>query len=655
MILHADYETFSESDLTEVGAYRYAEDATTEILMLSVASETEGPFLWVNPKWRTALASDPRADELIARASQDPDLLVYAHNAQFERAVTMYVDGPLSFMRATPERWRCTAALCRKAAIPSSLEKASEYLGLSAQKDANGKKLIKLFSMPPKGGGRYPPSQEPEKFRQFGEYCLQDVRAETELHRKLAPFELKGSTLDTFLLDITLNDRGIPVNLPALRNAKGIIDGITSETQAKFFQLTGLMPTQKQAVKEWLAKLGCVLEDMQGPTIAAALKEELNLSRAVLELYSELNYSAVKKVDAMLECANADGRVRGTLLYHGAATGRWSGRGIQPQNFKKPTIKNTALVYKMLGEGTSAPDLDLMFGNPLEAIASSIRHFIDAGEPILDADYAGIEARLVNWVAGQEDALELFRSGADAYKVMAAIIYNCQPDQIKDGSQERQLGKTAELGCGYQMGADKFLATCHQWGLTFVTPDLAQRAVQGYRALHDKVVQLWYACDNAARKAILQPGVRFNVGDKLSFIVNTVAGKQFLFMRLPSGRSISYAEPKLEADSKMPDRMNITFYGQIPGSVIWGRVKTYGGKIVENAIQGIAADLMSHGACNAERAKYLIFTLIHDQALSRKTANQTVPEFVKLLTDLPHWAKGLPLAAEAKIQPYYKK
>jgi DNA polymerase len=599
----------------------------------------------------------------------------------------MYVDGPLNFMRDRPHRWRCTQALCRKAAIPPSLEKSTEYLGLASQKDSNGKKLIKLFSIPQKDGSRVLPTDKPEEFRQFGEYCLQDVRAEQELHRKLAAFELKGTTLDTFLLDITLNDRGVPVNLPALRNAKKIIDQLTGELHFKFQALTGLAPTQKAAVQAWLAAEGCVLDNMQGTTIKAAL-EHADKPRVVeaLTLYSELNYSAVKKVDAMLDSANADGRVRGTLLYHGASTGRWSGRGMQPQNFKKPTIKNTDLAYKMLCEGADAESLDLLFGNPLEAIASSIRHFIDDGKPILDADYAGIEARLVNWVAGQEDALQRFRDGVDAYKVMAGIIYNCKPEGIKDGSQERQLGKTAELGCGYSMGVSKFYDTCHLWGLKFVTMDLAQRGVDGYRALHDKVVKLWRDCDTAARRAIMQPGTRFNVGDKLSFVVNSVAGKQFLFMRLPSGRSIAYPEPKLEADKAQfkvhvapsvdewgahaggvqyedaksgwrssEPRMNITFYGQIPGSVLWGRIKLYGGLIVQNAVQGIAADLMSNGLYQAEKAKYLIFALIHDQGLAHKTANQTAPEFVKLLTDLPHWAKGLPLAAECKIQNYYKK
>lgn len=657
MILHCDYESFSETDLTEVGAYRYAESSTTEILLLAVASETEGPFLWVNPLWRQALASDPRADELIARASQDPDCLVYAHNAQFERAVSMYVDGPLSFMRQRPHNWRCTAAMCRKAAIPDSLDKSTAYLGLSAQKDTRGKTLIRMFSMlQTKGklkGQRIKPTDAPDAFKEFGDYCLQDVRAEMELHQKLKPFELKGATLDTFLLDITINDRGIPVNVAALRNAKVIVDDLTADLHAKFQALTGLAPTQKQAVKDWLAERGCELENMQGDTVKAALKGSTGLVAEVLGLYLDLNYSAVKKVESMLDCVNRDGRVRGTLLYHGASTGRWSGRLIQPQNFKKPTIKNTDLAYKMLCECASSEDLDLLFGNPLEAIASSVRHFIDAGEPILDADYAGIEARIICWLAGQEDATARFYNGEDSYRAMGSVIYNKPANEITP--DERQLSKCVVLGAGFGMGPTKFLATCHQWGLTWVTPELSARSIEAFRAMYHKVVKLWRDCETAARRAIAQPGTRFNVEDKTSFIVSHVAGKQFMFMRLPSGRSIAYAEPKLEPDPRNPERDQITYYGKPQGSVIWCRISTYSGKLVENCVQGIAADLMSHGACNAERANYRTFTLIHDQSLCHKAANQTPAEFVKLLTDLPHWAKGLPLAAECKIQPYYRK
>lgn len=966
---HIDYETFSEIELSDVGAYRYAEDSSTEILMLAIAKGNDEPMLWISPRWRNAVPAlhDIESEALIAELRDSPDALVYAHNAQFERAITMFADTPVAFMRDRSQQWRCTAAMARRAAIPDSLEKCGEYLDLDAKKDSRGKTLIRKFSIlqtaGKRKGQRILPTEEPDAFKEFGQYCLQDVRTEQAIHRALGPFELKGpSVLDTFLLDIHLNDRGIPVNVPALRNARVIVDELMADRGAQFTALTGLQPTQREAVKGWLAAKGVALEDMQGDTLAEKIVDlekvinggsiDLDIAAALqcLRLYSELRFAAVKKVHTMLDCANADGRVRGTLLYHGAGTGRWSGRGMQPQNFKKPTIKHLKGAFEMLEKGCTAEDLDLLYGPPLEVISSCIRNFITA---TLDADYASIEARILPWLAGQEDALERFRKGEDSYKVMAGVIYNKKPQDVT--ADERQLGKAAILGCfgpdtevltlrgwvkiplvtdadmvwdgdrwvpcegavfqgckqtifmdgvtvtpdhlvwcgtrwipaqqvahdasatflaleralvnlplpatgsergaglpalrsnapaervptshsyitsslgeqlgatlaqrsrhttgtsdtratpmslktsptepaystasvpawrdattpetssftttavagytstnlgeqiggpssdtssrfpdgippssswteqtligamnpetcdsspvrrtcpigekspscrqrlqhfgagfpslsrqsdfseipcydvahagprnrftirtasgamivhncGYGMGASKFQATCEQWGIP-ITAELAQRAIDSFRAAHPKIKSFWYECDYAARRALAQPGRSFPAGDFVSFQSRIVAGKKFLFCRLPSGREIAYADPRLENDPQF-DRETVTYHGQIPGKVFWGRVKMYGGKWVENIVQGIAADIMAHGAGNALRHRYDVFTLIHDQALGSHQLGQTADEFGKLLAELPAWAAGLPLKAEAKLCRFYAK
>jgi DNA polymerase len=657
-IFHVDYETFSTSELSDVGAYRYAEDASTEILMLAIALGDSEPYLWLPPRWREAFPDlhDIEAGGLLSDLRDTPDALVVAHNAQFERAITRYADTPpLSFMRERSKQWRCTAAMARRAAVPDSLKKCGEYLDVEAKKDSRGKTLIRKFSMlqtaGKRKGERILPTEEPQAFREFAAYCLQDVRTEQAIHKALKPFELVGpDVLDTFLLDIHLNDRGIPVNIRALQNARRIVDDLMAERTTEFVALTGLQPTQREAVKGWLAAKGVVLEDMQGETLAEAIKRTDLAADALrcLELYSELRFAAVKKVHTMLDSANADGRVRGTLLYHGAGTGRWSGRGMQPQNFKKPTIKHLKGAFEMLEKGCTADDLDMLYGAPLEVISSCIRNFITA---TLDADYASIEARILPWLAGQEDALERFRKGEDSYRVMAGVIYNKRPQDVTDA--ERQLGKAAILGAGYGMGASKFQQTCELWGIP-ITPELAQRSIDAFRAAHPKVKQLWYDCDNAARHAVTKHNRWFNAGEHLSFQCRTVAGKTFLFMRLPSGRQVAYPDPKLETDPQF-DRDSVTYYGAIPGKAIWGRIKLYGGKIVENGDQAVAASIMAHGANNALQHGYDVFTLIHDQALGSISSGQTAAEFGKLLATLPPWAAGLPLKAEAKTCKFYAK
>ena len=641
MIYHADFETFSEADLPEVGAFAYAEHPSTEAMLCAVASESAGPFLWVHPKWRHVLPSDPRADALFCDMAESDDALVYAHEAQFERAIARYVDTPLRFMRERPRQWRCTKAMCRRAAIPDSLEKSTAYLGLSQQKDSKGKKLIKLFSSLQKDGTRITPEMQPEKFREFGEYCLQDVRAEMALHKKLRNFEMTGFVLETFLLDIHLNDRGVPVDVGALRQAKRVVDELLADVGEKFRALTGIESTRRAAVQEWFNANGVELENMQRDTVLEAIEKHPN--NEALRLYSELQFAAVKKVNAFLAYANSDGRMRGTMKYHGTGPGRWASTGPQIQNLKKPTIKNTEAVYDCLAAGFGRDDIDLLFGNPLEAIASSIRHFIRAPHgPILDADYAGLQARVVCWLAGQEDALQRYRDGVDSYKLQAAMIYNTKPELIGQKSRERQLGKTTILGAGFQMGGATFLDTCHLWGLDWVTEHLAIRAVQSYRAMHQMVVRFWYATEDAAINAIVHPGKLFRAS-KIAFD----ATRSHLRLILPSGREIHYAEPKVEYDPKFK-KNGITFYGLPPLKSVWGRCRTFSGRLVENATMGVEADIMAHGGITCLHEGFDPFMFVHDQACAEKHGNQTAKAFADALTRLPKWAEGLPLVAEGE-------
>jgi DNA polymerase len=712
---HVDKETFSEIDLTEVGAARYAEDPSTETLMMAISKDDGPVWLWIDPRYRDVFPGlhEPESEDLIEELRNTPEALVYAHSAQFERYTSLYVKGdPLAFMKDRWDKWRCTAAMARRAAIPDSLEKSTGFLNLAEKKDAKGKALIKLFSEPntprrKKGEAQKPdfrvfPADQPEKFRQFGEYCVQDVVSEKELHKALSYVELKGPALEGFLLDVWLNDRGVPVDVPALQNAQRIIDEKLAGKSSIFTKLTdGLSPTQNKASKAWLHEHSCHVDNMQAETLEAKIAEyaeiledplfdnevamQMEKCMEVMRLYADLSFAAVKKVTSMLACAMKDGRVRGTLLYHGTGPGRSSARLIQPQNFKKAEInlskqpawtpkgpievkwpdsvmKPTDFCYDMLKRGTIASEIDLFVGEPLEAIASSIRHFIPA---TLDADYAGLQARVVNWLSGQQDALDRFAKGIDAYKVLAAIIFNMRADDIQNPSKERDLGKVGELGCGFQMAWKKFLTTCHiQYGLTWVTAAMAMRTVDAYRSSHPQVVKFWWACDNAARRAIAQPNRRFDAGPKITFEARHHCKKLFLFARLPSGREIAYAEPRIETwtnpKTEEIKENQITYYGKPTTATggsgnIWMRIPTYGGKFAENVTMGVEADLINHGCTLAIRKGFDPFVLVHDQALASRKAGQTAPEFAACLADLPAWAHGLPLKVEAKFCKYYAK
>lgn len=699
--IHLDYETFSACDIGSCGAQRYARDPSTEILMIGLAVGDEEPVVWLPNDSRFSPEAD-RAEEILDMLA-DPSVLVYAHNALFEIGVTDALFERTTGRKApSHSQWRCTAAMARRAALPASLAKCGEALNLRQQKDPKGAALIRKFSIPQKPNARSKkpvpprirPEDDPDEFALFIEYCRQDVRTEREIHKALGYFELTGAVLDTFQLDIAINTRGFPVNIDALHKAQAIVGEVTARVTSEFVQLTGgIQPTQNAVFLAWLKEQGYQKDNLQ----AATLDEEIqsadfdpeSLAGRALLLKKQIAYAAVKKIPAMLACAGPDdNRVRGTLVFHGAGPGRWSGALVQPQNFKRPTIPDTKMAYRHICEGMDADSIELLHGAPLEVVASCIRHFIhdiDDGHetPMLSADYAAIEARIVCWLAGQEDALEEYRQGIDRYIRMASLIYGVPESKVNKHPQ-RFVGKQATLGCGYGMGPPKFRVTCENFGYKDLPEGLEFTAVEAFRAKHPEVVRFWRKCEKAAKAALSQPGFSFEAGEHVTFAARKISGIMYLFMHLPSGREIAYPHAKVEpqmrytwhgtmvqtlnptdeqidkavkrvGEGKVFHSQAVTYFGQLPDSVQWGRVSTYGGKLVENATQGTAADIMAHGALNAERAGYQTWTLIHDEFLGRKGPRQTAERLVKLMTDLPSWADGLPVEAEGGEVPYYQK
>lgn len=343
---HLDYETRSRADLRKVGAARYAADPSTRILMFAIRKNTGKTLLWLNPVFGVPCKTNAEALLLLKEACNDPEALIYAHNAPFEMFISHYrllLDVGIPMFPV--EKLRCTMAMARKAGLRVSLENVGEDLGMRQLKFNYGRSLIYKFSVPQKKTGEFiEPKAEPEKFIEFGEYCVRDVDAESEAHGRMAMFELKGMALETFLFDLRMNLRGFPVNVAALKHAQSIIEKIQTEVSTEFKQLTGLEPTQREKVKAYLS-LVCEadLANLQGKTIDKFLKaldaaeeedeeyDETDLdvpvsnekTRRILELYKQVRFAAVKKVKTMLDCVCPDGYIRGMFTWHGAGTGRW--------------------------------------------------------------------------------------------------------------------------------------------------------------------------------------------------------------------------------------------------------------------------------------------------------------------------------------------
>ena len=704
---HLDYETRSLCDIKRTGAFKYAEDPSTEILCAAIARNDEEPLLWVNPKFAFddlfTCQSYPGADELMVDmcAGTGP---VYAHNAQFEHAITNHC--PNSPFAVDIRRWRCTAAMSRRAAIPPSLEKAAETLGLLQQKDSKGKTLIRKFSVPQKKDGKFiEPIHKQEDFIAFCEYCLQDVRVEQGIHKALKHFELTGDILEAFLADLAINARGMPVNIPALRHAKSLIDAYEARLTEEFRGLTGanvsemspfhpdnftggvfssdssnqpgFNPTQRNVLLQWLQERGYQADNLRSDTLDEQLEKFDPNSPVgrVLTIKKHLSFASIKKVGAMIECACDDGRVRGTLQFYGASTGRASGRLIQPQNFKRPTIADTDASYADICAGEGEDHIELFHGPLLEVIGSSIRHFIhDPEGPIFDVDFSAIEARVSAWLAGEEWKLEVFRTHGKIYEATICRMTGMPLQEMLDYAKEhgkhhpdRFKGKVSELALTYQGGKNALIA------MGAIDMGLKEEELEGiveqWREANGNIVKLWHACDRAAKNAVTNFGTRYEVG-KLSFFCATTAGARYLFMKLPSGRRISYRDPKIEetvsrdkktgeietwSNGNIKTRQTLSYWGQIPGKVAWGRCAIYGGMWVENASQAIAADLLNNGIVKAEKKGIHVASMIHDQCLAYKRGDFTIQDLCDCLTDLPAWAEGLPIAVDGQVQPYYTK
>lgn len=665
MNYHLDFEIYSEADLKAVGAHRYARDPSTEVLCLGISRGHEKPLLWVPPAYQYQLSFiDPmeqmEAQDLLVEMMSDESNLTYAHNATFEYVLWNEVMVKQhKFPPLNPKQMRCTAAMARRACIPHSLAKCGEYLQLGQQKNARGSTLIRKFCIPQKPDKTHGvmwrrfPQDDPALFKEFCEYCIQDVRSEQEVEKALKLFDVGGISHAAFVYDLIINDEGFPVDLDALRSASTMIDNELDRVRGEFIKLTGLNPTQTGAFLIWLRERGYRGEDLRGDTMDEEIENwepfTSDMSEdaiKALELRRVMSYAATKKVKSMLELAGPDdNRVRGTLFYHGASTGRWSSKLVQQQNMKRSTDESEA-AFQHLRQGVSADTLELIHGPILETLASGIRHFINDGDaPLNSVDYAAIEARIVCWLAGQEDALDEFNRNIDRYKTMAARIFKIRPEDVT--KPQRFLGKQSVLGCGYGMGASKFQATCASYGED-IPMDLAELAVQTFRKTHRQVVSLWYDLERACRKAISNPGNKYVVG-KLEVFTLATAGRRFMMIKLPSKRHLSFPDPAIEDDQ-------ITFYGQVPMKQVWGRISTYGGKLVENVTQGVAADVMTMGLVNAVKAGHKVVMLVHDEAVRiTRGSPHSLDHFTKCLTDMPEWASGLPLAAEGATIEFYTK
>jgi DNA polymerase len=376
-------------------------------------------------------------------------------------------------------------------------------------------------------------------------------------------------------------------------------------------------------------------------------------AREALTIRLEAGKSSVAKVQAILNRADEHGRCYGLLAYHGAATGRDSaaGSGVQAQNFPRDGIE---AVYPgctwdsardALDAGAEA--VDTIIGPPLDVISRMLRGAIlpEPGEEIISADFSAVELRGVAWLAGQHDLVEDLRRGAKVYEEMGGVIFGRDPKEITKDSRERWVGKQTVLGSGYQMGPWKFWSQCMLLGQP-VEPAIAIRSIAAFRERYPRIPQLWYGLNDAAIAAVQNPRQQIKAASgRVIFHYDDRTG--WLRMRLPSGSTLRYRNPRIEMDEKY-GREGVVFDGMHPKTKQWGKRRGFGGFWTENGVQRICRDLMMLGDARVTAAGYRPILRVHDELVrGARIGWGSTEEVVRLMCILPDWAEGFPLTAEA--------
>lgn len=656
--LHLDFETYSEADIRKTGTFRYARHPSTEVLICSywlpgMDPDLDEPLVWL-PFCETVPAD-------LLRVATSSKIKFWAHNAQFEYAVWNY-----ALIRQHPKlpkipeaRWRCTAVLAASCGLARNLEGALKMLEGTAQKDPEGVRLIKIFCKPRKPTKadkrtRILPQDNPTEFRKFVEYCKKDVLGELYLHTMLPPMDPREE--EFYVLDLKMNVRGLPVDLPLVKKALSVLTALEADIAQRVQAITGgVRASQAAKLKEWFAENGLDLENLQKQTILDVLQslpEDTDQGvRDLLALRIEAGKASTKKLVSMSICADPyDHVVQGGFLMNGAHTGRYAGRLIQPQNFIRGTLKpfQQELVFALLE--MADPDLfKMLYAWPIDTISQCMRGFLRAPEGTrwVVVDYTAIEARVLAWCANEERVLQAYFGGQDVYKIMASRLFGVPVEQVT--SEQRRLGKNLVLGCGYSLGGDRFVEYCAGLG-QHVEPGFAKKAVKMYRDDHPAIVRSWKSVENAVAMAIRNPGHTYTEF-KCKFYVK----KHWLNTELPSGRCIRYFKPRaVQVERYGKPAYQISFMTDYHGKIV--RETTYGGKLVENIVQGIARDVMREGMFNAEKHGYPVHGTVHDELLTLPPVGQgSVHELEKLVCTLPKWTEGIPLGSEGFETPYYRK
>jgi DNA polymerase len=704
--LWLDLETFNEADI-KVGTYRYAE---TAVVLLFAYALDDGPVrVWDNASGETM------PGDLFGHLT-NPDTILVAHNAMFDRTMIKHaldLDTDIARWRCTMVQAYSHALPGSLEAAGAALG-----MGKDQAKMADGKKLIHRFCKPAPSNHkaeRYDVTTHPEEWAKFKEYAARDIDAMRELARRLPIWNWKPSDIEMYHLDQRINDRGFAVDRELVE--AGAIAAVDDRDRMarEFIEATGgdvERPGQREKFRCYLnERFGLDLDNTRAETFREYLQDETlhPACRQLMEISVMSNKTSTAKYATLEPAISSDGRFRGGLQFRGAArTRRWSGRTFQPQNLPSRGLPGQDAIDQYIG-ALKLGVHDVLFDDLMLYGSAALRGVLVApeGQRLAVADLSNIEGRVNAYLAGERWKLEAFAAydqgkGPDLYNITAGAILGQDPYEVNKADRN-VFGKVPELALGYESGFVGLQTFAKGYGVSLYdhwdtiranvdaqhiasakanytrwgkerNPEadeaewIASETIKlAWRARHPKIVALWKACKEAATLAIESPGKTINAGPWLQFAVREHAGVPYLLMRLPSGNFLCYCQPKIsERKTGRTDRdgnpvfeKTLTYMGidaTATGGAFgkWQRLYTYGGKLVENACQALALDMLTANMPAIERAGYGIVLTVHDE-IAAETSDGDGDDLARLMEDVPAWAPGFPLAAAGFTADRYRK
>lgn len=641
MIWHCDFETRSRKKFgrskESVGIWRYAEDPSTVPLCFAYSVDWAPPQLWI-----------PKYDEIDFSTLPDE---IHAWNVEFEKAIWRMVMVPRYGWPDLPDHvWKCTAATARLYSLPGALGDCAVALGLSERKDKEGHNAMMKMSKPRKPTKNNPREwfDDPHLYQSLFRYCLQDVVVEQQIEKAIPP--MTEFERPIFELDAKINARGIPVDIESLKGACRIEQKLNHELCRELATITGGEVTtgsQHARLLKFLNNNGVNTGSTDKDAIVAILADPdlPSVPKRVCEIRQALGRASTAKLVKMLITACADGRVRGTHLYCGAHTRRWSGRLAQFQNLVRACFDQSEFDYAFSAiRRQDVAALERMFDSVTDALVKAVRSMVCApeGKMLAITDFDQIEARVSAWFAGEKWLVELFANGDPFYEVTAAKIYAMAVEDVGKDSLERFVGKTASLGLQYQMGARTFQASCLKFGVD-LDLEFCQDVVDKYRAMNGNIKQHWYDLEEAAIRTV-QTRKPHRAG-KIIFNMH----KGFLFLNLPSGGRLAYFRPEVKKALTPWGRKKWQLSYMVKDSTKAHQFKrnpTYGGKIFENQVQAFSRDVEAFAMLRSEDHGWPVAFHVHDEVINEVDEGfDQVDELQAVLSEVPDWAEGCPISA----------